>query len=449
MLPIPKSLESSVSRTGSITMQELDRAKVIDAYANGEITGAVAALRLQISTRQVRRLQKQFAQAGVSGMISGRRGKPSNNQLSPGMAQTALQIVREHYADFGPTLACEKLDERHGLVLSKETLRRLMTEAGLWIPNNARRAALHQPRERRACLGELVQIDGSRHPWFEQRSAACTLLAYIDDATGRILHLQFAETESTASYFEATRRYIERHGKPQAFYADRAAVFRSPSANRRTPTQFQRALDELGITLICANSPQAKGRVERLNRTLQDRLVKELRVDGIDNIATANIWCSQFMQRYNARFARVPRSKLNLHMPLRANDDLARILALCESRKLSAKLTVQHGQRQYLLKDATESRAMIGQAVAIHTYADGYVELRANGNVLPYAILELPRSARPIAVDNKELHYTVDQLAPDKRPRNRHYRENRPTVVVAQGVMAAKKMSALKRVRGT
>ena len=430
-------------------MQELDRAKVIDAYANGEITGAVAALRLQISTRQVRRLQKQFAEAGVSGMISGRRGKPSNNQLSPGIAQTALQLVREYYADFGPTLACEKLDERHGLVISKETLRRLMIEAGLWIPSNARRAALHQPRERRACLGELVQIDGSRHQWFEQRSAAGTLLAYVDDATGRILHLQFAETESTASYFEATQRYIERHGKPQAFYADRAAVFRSACANRRTPTQFQRALDELGITLICANSPQAKGRVERLNRTLQDRLVKELRMDGINNIATANIWCDQFIQRYNARFARIPRSKLDLHMSLRASDDLARILALCETRKLSAKLTLQHDRRQYLLKDAAELRAMIGQTVTIHTFADGHVELRANGNVLPYTILELPRSARPTEVGNKELHYTVDQLNPEKRLRNRHYRDNPSTTVVAQGVIAAKKMSALKRLRTT
>lgn len=430
-------------------MQELDRAKVIEAYAKGEITGAVAALRLQISTRQVRRLQERFAQAGVSGMISGRRGKPSNHQLAPGLAQTALQIVRAHYADFGPTLACEKLCERHGLVLSKETLRRLMIEAGLWIPSSARRAALHQPRERRACLGELVQIDGSRHPWFEQRAAACTVLAYVDDATGRILHLHFADTESTTSYFEATRHYLERHGKPQAFYADRAAVFRSASANRRAPTQFQRALDELGIDLICANSPQAKGRVERINRTLQDRLVKELRVDRIDTIEAANTWCHQFVQKYNARFARNPRSSLDVHTPLRASDDLARILAMCETRKLSAKLTVQHGGRQYLLQDTPALRALIGQPVTIHTYANHQVELRANGKVLAYTTLELPRSARPMDVDHKTLHHTVDQLESGKRLRNRHYRENQSATVVAQGVMAAKKMSALKRVQTT
>jgi transposase len=445
MLSIPNRLESSVSRTGSITMQELDRAKVIEAYAQGEIKASVAAMRLGISTRQVRRLHQRFTEAGLRGMVSARRGKPSNNQLPPGLAQQALGFLREHYADFGPTLACEQLGERHGLELSKETVRRLMIEAGLWTPRSAQRSRLHQPRERRACLGELVQIDGCRHRWFEQRGAACALLAFVDDATGRILHLHFAETEATASYFEATRRYIEGYGKPRAFYADRAAVFRSPAANRHAPTQFQRALDELGIELICANSPQAKGRVERINRTLQDRLVKALRMDGIASIEAANAWCLQFVDRYNQRFARAPRSDLDVHTPLRRSEDLARILALRENRKLSTKLTVQHGRRQYLLKDDPALRALIGQTVAIHTYADGRVELCANGAVLPYATLELPKLL-PLEVDSKTLHQAVDRLAsPNKRPRQRHYRENQPAALVAKGVKAAKKMSAQKR----
>jgi transposase len=446
MLMIPNILESSVSRTGSLTMQELDRAKVIEAYARGEIKTALAAQRLQVSTRQVRRLHQRFLEAGLAGMASARRGKPSNHQLAPGVAQTALQLVREHYPDFAPTFACEKLRERHGVVLSKETLRRLMTEAGLWTPRGARAAPLHQPRERRACLGELVQIDGSRHPWFEQRGAACALLAFVDDATGRILQLHFAETESTFSYFDATRRYLERHGKPRAFYADRAAVFRSPAANRRAPTQFQRALDELEIELICANSPQAKGRVERINRTLQDRLVKELRMDGINSIPAANAWCDQFVARYNAKFARVPRSQLDLHIPLRQHDELTIILTLRETRKLSAKLTVQHGDRQYLLYDSPELRALIGQPIALHTHADGHVELCANGNALPYAILTTPKPAGPIEVDNKSLHHAVDQL-PTAKPRKRPYRQNQPAALVAQGVTAAKKMSAQRQQR--
>jgi transposase len=445
MLPIPNNLESRVSKIGSISMEELDRAKVIEAYAKGEIKRAVAVLRLQIGPRQVNRLRKIFAEEGLAGLISARRGKPSNNQLAPQLAQTALQIVREHYADFGPTFACEQLRECHGIVLSKETLRRLMIEAGLWKLRSARRAALHQPRERRACLGELVQIDGSRHRWFEQRGAECTLLVYVDDATGRILQLHFAETESTSSYFDATHSYVKQHGRPQAFYADRAAVFRSASGIRRAPTQFQRALDELGIKLICANSPQAKGRVERVNRTLQDRLVKALRLAGIDSIEDANAWCGQYMEKYNRQFACAPSSDLDAHMPARPGDDLARTLAIRDTRQLSVKLTVTHGARKYLLKDAPELRALIGQTVAIHTYNDGVVELRVNGKVLPYAILELPPKARPIDVDSKTLHHAVDQLKPKKKSRDSHYRENRPAAVIAQGVASAKKSSAQKR----
>lgn len=441
MLPIPNRLESSVSRTGGITMQELERAEIIKACVNGEITSTLAAKRLQITTRQVRRLQRQFAESGLEGMISGRRGKASNNQLEPGLAQKALKLVRDHYADFGPTLACEHLLERHGVALSKETLRRLMIDAGLWIPRGARRSALHQPRERRACVGELVQIDGSPHDWFEQRGPACALLAFVDDATGRLMQLHFAETEATASYFDATRRYIEKHGRPQAFYADRAAVFRSPSSNRRTPTQFHRALGDLDIDLICAKSAQAKGRVERINRTLQDRLVKALRIDGIDDIEAANAWCDQYVEKYNARFSRVPRSPLDAHGPLRARDDLELILALRETRKLTCKLTLQHGSRRYLLQDNPEARALIGQPVAIHTYADGRVELRANGRVFVHTTLEQPRLAGPIEVDSKTLRHVVD-----KRARNRDYRKNQPAPVIAQGVRAAKKMSAQKRV---
>jgi transposase len=434
-----------MSKTGGLTMQECERAKVVEAYSTGEIKAAVAAMRLGVSTRQARRLLERYNSSGPMGLISGRRSRPSNNRLPPGLAQRALEIIERHYADYGPTLACEQLRERHALVLSKETVRRLMIEAGLWTTRKAHQTSLHQPRERRACLGELVQIDGSRHHWFEQRGVACALLVYVDDATGRLLHLHFAETESTASYFDATARYIERHGKPRAFYADRAAVFRSPAANRREPTQFQRALDELGIELICANSPQAKGRVERINRTLQDRLVKALRMDGISSIAAANAWCGEFIANFNKRFERVARSELDLHT-VHQNSDLALILAVRETRKLSSKLTVQHGTRQYLLDDQPALRALIGQSITIHTYADGRVELRANGAVLAYATLDLPKLG-PVEVDSKTVHHVVDQLVDAKPPRKRHYRANQPATVVARGVHAAKHMSAQKRGR--
>lgn len=422
-------------------MEELERAGVIGASIKGEITAVIAARRLGITTRQIRRLQKRFEQEGQSGMISRQRGKPSNNRLAPEVAQKALGLLRDHYADFGPTLACEQLRERHGLKLSKETLRNLMIKAGLWVTKSAHKSRLYQPRERRRCIGELVQIDGSRHHWFEKRGDACTLLVYIDDATGRIQHLHFAETETTASYFEATRRYIEQHGRPQAFYADRAAVFRSPSATNQTKTQFQRALDELGIELICANSPQAKGRVERANRTLQDRLVKTLRLDGINDIETANAWCGDFIQNYNARFSVEPGNPLDLHVALNSTYNLDLILAICDSRKLSAKLTLHHGGVPYRFDDKPELRKLIGQSINIHTYADGRVEMRANGNVLAYIRMEQPLRAKDVDVDSKTLHATLD-----KKKRNRNYREDRVAAAVVQGVMTARKTSAQKRI---
>jgi transposase len=441
MLSILNGLESSVSKTGSITMQELERADIIAACTRGEMKATVAAQRLQISTRQVRRLQKRLAEGGVSAMMSAQRGKPSNNQLAPSVAKTALQLVREHYADFGPTLACEQLQDRHGVVLSKETLRHLMIDAGLWIPKSARRTVLHRPRERRPCFGELVQIDGSLHRWFEHRGPACTLLVYVDDATGKLLQLHFAETESTTSYFEATRRYLERHGKPQALYSDRAAVFRSPLATSRTCTQFQRALNELDIELICANSPQAKGRVERANRTLQDRLVKQMRLDGINDIDGANAWCDDYVVRYNARFARTAISNFDAHTPLHASDNLDLVLTNRVTRKLSTKLVLQHGKLLYLLDDTPQARGLIGQTVAIHTYADDRVELRANGELLTYTSLPLPALELPTDVDSKSVRQMLD-----KKIRNRRDRENRSTAERTQGVGRARKLSAQPRV---
>jgi transposase InsO family protein len=424
-----------------MTMQEWDRADIIGACARGEITVAIAAQRLQITARQALRLRKRFAEGGAEAMASRHRGKPSNNQLKEGLAKDVLELVAKRYADFGPTFACEKLRDEHKLIVSKETLRQLMIGAGLWTPKAVQRAALHQPRERRPCRGELVQIDGSRHDWFEGRGAVCTLLVYVDDATGELLQLYFADTESTVSYFEATRRYIGQHGKPQAFYADRAAVFRSPMATNNTCTQFQRALNQLGIELICAKTPQAKGRVERANRVLQDRLVKELRLDGVDNIEAANVWCETYVARYNERFARTPLSELDRHTPLHIEDDLELILTNREMRKLTKQLTLKHASRMLLLNDTPDARSLIGQPIAIHTYADERVELRANRQVFGYTSQAVMKPASLTDTDPKSLHATLD-----KRPRARTYRIGLPSAIVTQGTTAAKKASAQKQV---
>ena len=232
-------------------------------------------------------------------------------------SESAIAIVREHYQDFGPTLACEYLIERHDIRVSCEALRQMMINAGLWKDRDARRPRPYQPRYRRDCRGELIQVDGSKHWWFEDRGPQCTLLVYIDDATSELMHLKMVESESTFSYMDATREYIERHGKPVALYSDKHSVFRNNTASAKGDgmTHFGRAMETLNIEIICANSPQAKGRVERANATLQDRLVKAMRLEGIATIAEANAFLPTYMAQHNTRFAKPAFDARDLHRP--------------------------------------------------------------------------------------------------------------------------------------
>ncbi|MBM2770708.1 ISNCY family transposase, partial [Burkholderia anthina] len=262
--------------------------------------------------------------------------------------------------------------------------RRLMTDAGLWIPRRQRPPKVYQPRARRACLGELIQIDGSDHRWFEERAPACTLLVYVDDATSRLMMLHFTQTESTFSYFEATRTYLERHGKPVAFYSDKYSVFRSPTAGKTgsSVTQFGRAMYELNIDTFCANSSSAKGRVERANLTLQDRLVKEMRLRGISTVADANAYAPSFIADFNRRFAKPPRSDFNAHRPLRDDENLDRVMTWRETRRVSKSLTVLYDRVLYLLDDTLENRKLIHRYIDVWEYPDGRIEIRADGEVL-------------------------------------------------------------------
>ncbi|SAK52529.1 integrase catalytic subunit [Caballeronia glebae] len=368
----------------TMTMHELDRFKVIQDVADGRLKPWRAAERLELTTRQIRRLVARFREHGASGLVSCRRAKPSNNRLDAATANRALAIIRDRYTDFGPTLACEKLRECHGLTLSKETVRHLMTEAGLWVPRRQRPPKVYQPRARRSCLGELIQIDGSEHRWFEDRAPQCTLLVYVDEATSRLMQLHFTATESTFSYFEATSAYIEGHGKPGAFYSDKFSVFRNTTAGQtgNGTTQFGRAMYELNIDTFCANSSSAKGRVERAHLTLQDRLVKELRLRGINTVAAANAYAPSFMAAYNARFAKPPRSEFDAHRPLRADESLELALTWREPRKVTKSLTVQYDRVMYLLDDLPANRKLISRYVQVWEYADGRIEIRANGRLI-------------------------------------------------------------------
>ena len=299
-----------------MSKRELDRAAVIARVLEKRLTQREAARALGLTDRQVRRLCRRVQQEGMGGLASRARGRPGNRRLPGALRSKVMAIIREHYHDFGPTLAGEKLGELHRVNLSVETLRRWMMADGLWVDRKQRERRPQRPRRRRPCRGELVQIDGSDHHWFEDRGPRCTLLVYIDDATSELMELRFVESESALSYFAATRAYLQRHGKPVALYSDKASTFRvakSQAVGGAGVTQFGRALTSLNIDIICASTPAAKGRVERANLTLQDRLVKELRLQGISDMATANGWVDGFRRDHNRRFAKPPLSEHDAH----------------------------------------------------------------------------------------------------------------------------------------
>lgn len=300
-----------------------------------------------------------------------------------------------------------------------------MVKAGLWIPRKQRAPKVQQPRYRRACCGELIQIDGCDHHWFENRAPACTALVYVDDATSRLMQLRFVKSESTFTYFEATRGYLEKHGKPLALYSDKASVFRINNKNATGGdgyTQFGRAMHELNIQTICANTSSAKGRVERAHLTLQDRLVKELRLRGISSVDAANHFADEFMADYNRRFAKAPRHDFDVHRPLENDDDMAAFFTWREPRRVSKSLTVQYDKVLYLIEDNELSRRSIGKYIEVWHYPDGRKELRLNGVILPYSTYDrLQEIDQGDIVDNKRLGRTLEfiKLVQDKRDNNR------------------------------
>jgi hypothetical protein len=353
--------------------------------------------------------------------VSKKRGKTSNRKLSDGLRRSAIELVASCYSDFGPTLAAEKLASLHGLKVSVETLRRWMVDAELWVPR-AQRQRVHQPRHRRACVGELVQIDGCDHEWFEERAPRCTLLVYVDDATSRLMELLFVPSESTFSYFAATRRYLERHGKPVAFYSDKASVFRINTPQPRKTvgmTQFGRALSELNIDILCANTPQAKGRVERAHLTLQDRLVKELRLEGISSVEEANTSVPRFIAFYNERFGKEPLSSQDVHRPVREDEDLARTFSWQEDRKVSKELTLHYRGSQFLIDPSPKTMGLRGRMCRVYADAEGQVEIRRGDRTIPFrAFNKLRRITQADIVSNKRLGAMLTQIQADQRQRD-------------------------------
>ncbi|ADW71137.1 Integrase catalytic region (plasmid) [Granulicella tundricola MP5ACTX9] len=394
--------------------RDLKRIEVLTEILAGRRTVESGAAVMGLAWRQTFRLLARYKELGVASVMHQARGRASNRQMNPDVREYAVELVRTRYADFGPTLAAEVLLEKHGIKVGRETLQRWMVEDGLWLSRKQRRT-FHQPRLRRESYGELVQIGGSEHRWFEQRGEPCTLLVFIDDATSRLMQLRFVPSESTSSYFEALRGYLETHGCPVAFYSDKHSVFRvnrSEAKGGTGMTQFGRALTELNIEIICANSSQAKGRVERANRTLQDRLVKELRIENVSSIEAGNAFLPDFVGRFNERFAIRPAKTNDLHQQLRLKPDrLDDVLCHREQRHVGEQLTLACDRKQLILDRSTVSDELSGQYVHPYDFPDGRLEVRWKGRVLPYRTFHKDQRVNAAAIiENKRLGHALSPI---------------------------------------
>lgn len=332
----------------NMSRKELDQITIFDSIIKGQISQKEAALILKLSTRQVRRKMIRYIKEGGSGLKHRSRGKASNRRLSEETRAKIIQLLRTLYPKLGPTLAAEKLAENHEIIVDHETLRRLMIKESFWQVHQ-RKFKTHVWRERKTCFGELIQVDGSYHKWFNNQYS--TLVAFIDDATG-VVELMFADHETTESLMNLTRSYLNKYGRPRELYSDCGRVYKETNAKdtKKRETQFGRSLRELDINIIYAYSPQAKGRVERLFKTLQDRLVKELEIRKIETIEEANKFLKEvYIDLHNKKFQKPAKSAVNLHRSVEDYDPNS-IFFIKEDRILNNDRTISYKNRWFLVK---------------------------------------------------------------------------------------------------
>lgn len=394
-----------------MSQKEVKRARILDLLIEDKISQQEAARRLDITTRQVRRLTRLYREEGLAGLVSKKRGSTSNRQLDETVLARAVKLIGACYSDFGPTLACEKLAELHEVRLSVETTRQLMIKAGYWRPRKGASICAHPMRERRARFGEMIQIDGSPHDWFEGRGEYCTLLVFIDDATGRLTQLRFAPTETTLGYMRVLHDHILAHGVPAALYSDKHSIFRinAKEADPEAETQFSRAARELGIECIHAHSPQAKGRVERANQTLQNRLVKEMRLAGINNMDEANAWLPGYTEDFNRRFAVAPQDESDAHLAYAGTpSSLVRTLSVQVTKTLSKNLSCQHENLLLQVETTGTGLGLRGAKVTIHEHFDGSQELLWRKRKLNYGVMSKPKRQSAVA-DGKSINAQIDK----------------------------------------
>jgi len=368
--------------TFTLSQKELQRVAVISQCVQGDLACARAAELLDLSPRHIKRLKSRYRQGSAAALAHASRGRPSHRRLPQRVRDRILQLARTRYAGFNDHHLCEKLTEQEGFSLSRETLRRLLRSQGLGSPRKRRAPAHRQRRLRVACEGQLVQLDGSPHDWLEGRGPRLTALGMQDDASGKILAAQFFPAETAEGYFHLLQSLLHRFGVPTAFYGDRSSIFvrnddhwtvEEELAGQRQPTQFGRALAQLGVTFIAAQSPQAKGRVERLWGVLQDRLTSELRLAQACDMDAANVVLHKFIADYNRRFARTPREAAKAWRP--APDDLQRICAFRHERIVSNDNVVQWDGCRFQIPPQHRRFSFAGAKVQLYQTLDGRVSL--------------------------------------------------------------------------
>jgi transposase len=379
----------------SLNGHERDRLRVIGLVDKGVISPKEGAESLGISARHFRRIRSRHREEGDKGLAHRSRGRPSNKRLPDDIRREALLLIGERYPDFGPTLASEKLAARDGIRVSNETVRKWMIAEGLWKPK--RRKERHRARrERRKCFGEMVQMDGSHHDWLEGRAEKMTLIGMIDDATSEVI-ARFFPSESLGSLMGTLRVWLETHGRPRAIYADRHALWVAQAGQagekyERDTTQLRRALSQLGIEFITARSPQAKGRVERLFETLQDRLVKEMRLKEIDNINDANKFlATEYLPWHNRRFRFEPASRANAHRRLTKGFDLSEILSRHDERTVANDYTIRWNNRIFQIGKPAYT-GLRGGRVTVVTGLDGTMQLVFKNKKLTWREINPPPS---------------------------------------------------------
>lgn len=419
----------------AMSMRERKRLEVFSRVKRGDISLVTAAALLQLSYRQAKRVYGRYRREGDHGLLHGLRGRVSNRKTDASVRERIVERYRQRYGDFGPTLAAEYL-AKEGLKVSVETLRSWLKSAGLW-ENRRKRSAHRSWRARREHVGELVQMDGSHHDWFEGRRPWAVLMVMIDDASNRT-YARFFESETTAAAFMIFKRYVEYYDLPLALYVDKDSIYR-PGRDRRVDeelagaparTQFGRAMAELGVELICANSPQAKGRVERRNGVFQDRLVKALRLEGISDLDSANAYLEEsFLPDLNARFTVAPKRGVDVHRRLPGHLQLDRILVFQEERVVQNDWTVRWRNRWFQLTASNGRLGLAGKRVRVCEQLDGTIRLRYRERELEWRELaersERPQRAGAAREEQGQPKTTKEQWTPpEDHPWRRTYKRN-------------------------